>query len=825
MNFRECIDRAERDKKISKEKADRARAIFEEELERLQGTMHDAAAEAEAGARAWGYMNHDLAEKKRQTLLQVKTWQRIDADMKQYRNGRGEEDLGKALTAHLSYDDRAPFSNLEARRKSVLGRLHAGMDEALASFRRNLAGQVQNKATLSNVVRELFGADTGDQAAKEFSQAWSETAEKARQRYNAAGGRIPKRSDWGLPQAHDSVAVGKVAYSEWRDFIRPLLDPAKMVNEESGLPFTGEQLELALRNVYETIRTDGLNKTKPGRGNRMAMLANRRTDHRFLVFKDADSWLQYNGRFGRSDPFSVMMGHLDHMARDISALEILGPNPTATLRYMEDLARKWSVDAGKRDGTESEINLAQNMWSIYTGSTNAPVHGAIARGLASTRALLQAAQLGSAAISSVTDLNTGRMARKMSGLPQARMIPQILKLLNPADLGDQKLAVRLGLIAENWSQQALAQQRYVGEMWTPNTARVISDAVLRVSGLNAWTQAGRWSFGMEFMGFLADHAGKTFDALPKGMQDTMKRYGIGAERWDVIRTTAAYEHEGATFIRPEDVASRGDLLPGIADDHAQRLLEMIQTETEFAVPSATLRGRAQMQANTRPGTLIGEIVRSFGMYKNFSFSLYHTHITRAMLQQGLQNKLGYMSSMVISTTLAGAVSMQLKEIAKGRDPRNMFGEDAAAFWGQALIQGGGLGIFGDFLSSSTNRTGNTLGETIAGPVAALAGDVASATLGNAKKFAKGEETTVGADTVRIIKKYMPGTSLWYARAAFERMVFDNIQKWVDPEALERFRRQESKLRNEARQKYWWRPGHTLPDRAPDIGQAVGGIDD
>ena len=49
-----------------------------------------------------------------------------------------------------------------------------------------------------------------------------------------------------------------------------------------------QKLEIALRDVYETISTDGMNKVTPGGANLSKSLANRRQDHRFLVFKDAE---------------------------------------------------------------------------------------------------------------------------------------------------------------------------------------------------------------------------------------------------------------------------------------------------------------------------------------------------------------------------------------------------------------------------------------------------------------------------------------------------------------------------------------------------------
>lgn len=821
MSMKDCIEQAVAEGRLSREKADETLALYDEIAADLSNTMHADAADIEAARRTYEAAAADTAARRRQKLLQVKTWQRIDKNMQEYRDARGRENYGAAMVAHLDADATARFSNLESRRKTILGRLHGRMDGVLAQFRRNLIGGVRERATLDDLVREAFGVDTGNAAAKDLARAWSDTAEWARMRFNAAGGRIPKRADWGMPQSHDAVAVARAGYEVWRDFIMPRLDPARMMNEQTGLPFTREQLELALRDVHETISSEGMNKVVPGGATGRSSLANRRLDRRFLVFKNPDMWLEYNARFGQHDPFSAMMAHLDGMARDIAALETLGPNPTATLLFMEQSAMKWGGNAGRQDAARRAVKLSRDIYSHFTGGANAPIDGRWGRGFAGLRQVLQAAQLGGAAISSITDLNTGRMARAHAGLPQVKMMGQIVKLLNPADLADQKLAVRLGLIAENWASVAAGQARYVGDMAGPEISRRVSDVVMRISGLSPWTQAGRWAFGMEFMGFLADHAAATFRDLPPALQRTMKKYGLSAEHWDVMRMTDAYEHEGVKFLRPEDIASRTDLAPSFADDLGMKLLEMIQSETEFAVPSGSLRGRAALISDVRPGTLQGELLRSFAMYKSFAVTLFNTHIMRMVTQKGHAARARYAAELVISTTLMGALAIQMKELAKGRDPRPMAGDRASEFWGAALMQGGGLGIFGDFLgAATTNRFGGGLAETLAGPVAGFVNDAARLTIGNAVELAQGKDTKAGAELVNFLRRYTPGAGVWYYAQAAQRMIFDEIQKAIDPDALERFRRQEQKYRREQGQRFWWRPGRALPDRAPNLSNAM-----
>ncbi len=730
--------------------------------------------------------------------------------------------------ALLDRDDLATYSNVEARRKRLLGGFHSRMTDVLATFRADLVGRTRQKALLRNVVREIFGENTGSAAARELAQAWASASEFARLRFNAAGGRIPKRADWGLPQIHDPVAVRGVSFEEWRNFVLPRLDPARMIDEATGRPFTSARIEVALREAYEAIRTDGFSKRTPSSVPAGRMVASRHTDHRFLVFSGPDAWMEYQSRFGATDPFSTMLGHLDQMAREIAMMEVLGPNPHGQMRFLasmleKDAALRDAAEGGERhaDRARRAIKKSSDMFFMITGSVNAPVHGFLARNFAGLRNFLMSTQLGAAALSAITDIGFQRLAAKHAGIPQARVLARAVSLMTPGVTEDQKLAVRLGLIAEGWSSHSLALARYVGEVQSGEISRRLADFTLRVSLLSPWTQAGRWAFGMEFMGHLADMTGRRWDALPEATRNSLRRYGFNPGDWDVIRATELYEHRGAAFLRPDDIAERGDIAPARADHLATRLLEMIQTETEFAVPSTSLRGRATLLSDVRPGTFAGEVLRSAAMYKSFSISLVMTHMARAAQQASLAKKGKYAAELLITTTMLGALALQMKEIAKGRDPRDMFGDDAAKFWGAAMIQGGGLGIFGDFLFSDVNRFDRGLGETIAGPVFGFAQDVRRLSVGNTFQVASADDTNAGREAVNFLRRYTPAGSIWYARLAYERLVLDRLQEMADPRAARSWRATEQRWRRETGQRFWWRPGRGSPSRAPDFESAIG----
>ena len=60
--------------------------------------------------------------------------------------------------------------------------------------------------------------------------------------------------------------------------------------------------------------------------------------------------------------------------------------------------------------------------------------------------------------------------------------------------------------------------------------------------------------------------------------------------------------------------------------------------------------------------------------------------------------------------------------------------------------------------------------------------------------------------------------MWYARLAFERLIFDQLQSMIDPKWNSKKRRKIKKTRKEQGTDFWWRPGSTTPERPPKFFQ-------
>lgn len=843
MTLALCIARLRDEAALSKAQAQEAQDLFDASVDNLRaGGLTRVQAEAQAGGAVVSAIEQRAKLNKRHKLMSMAIQRDIAKQLTTFK-GKGDGlDMARAALALLTHDDRAPYSNVEGVRRAVRNRAHAHMNAVLEKFHRNITGDVQNIALLKEVVQELHGNSSGNATAAELAKAFTETSDWLRLQFNMAGGAIPKRADWGMPQGHDWLAVrtaakiltgtdgdGAANKRAWINYIRPLLDPAKMRDAKTGLPMSSQALELALNEVWETISTEGWNKINPSSQRYgLGKLGSQRLDHRFLVFKDADSWLAYHDTFGMGTAYDVMLGHIDGMARDIAQLKILGPNPQATITWLQQLITKGATmqDSARggtklRDGVRTRMAELDRTFQLLAGKTDTPVHEGWAKFMSSTRSVLASAQLGGAVISSMTDLGFQFLAADFNGLSYGNIIGNYARLLNPSNAQDRTFARAAGLGADGFTQMLGGMQRYLNEVQSHEVARRLATGVMKVTGLEAWTNAGRHAMGLEIMQALARESGKALDKVDPLIARLLERHGIGPDTWDQLRGTALHEHQGVKHLRAEDVASNPALTPKEADRLATRLLEVIASEQEFAVPTVSARGRAFLSGGNRPGTIAGELERSFLQYKGFAVTVMFLHLNRLLaLHKG--SRAGYIAKLTIATTVMGGLAMTLKDIAKGQNPRDA---TQIEFWGAALAQGGGLGILGDFLYASTSeRSGGGVAGALAGPLAGLAQDSLALVFGNAAQGLSGDDMNLGRETVRYLKRYTPGSSIWWARKGLNALVWDNLQRLADPDAQESFDRTAARAEREMNTDYWWGPGELTPDSAPDVTRLAGGVE-
>ena len=138
------------------------------------------------------------------------------------------------------------------------------------------------------------------------------------------------------------------------------------------------------------------------------------------------------------------------------------------------------------------------------------------------------------------------------------------------------------------------------------------------------------------------------------------------------------------------------------------------------------------------------------------------------------------------------------------------GAENPKFWMAALMQGGGGGIWGDFLFNDMTRFGQSPAATLSGPMFGFAGDVLKVTVGNAQKaFDPNQKSSFLLDSFNLGARTVPFANAWWGRAAYRRGFIDSINEIADPNFYKKQKRQEKNL-NDKGSGMLWKPATFNP---------------
>lgn len=817
---------------LTRDQAAQVETLYGEFKSHYARTMGDTAAAAAATKETVAALERQAVKRTRNKLQQVQAQRAVALDLMKYGQGQGglrkldlsdPKTFGEAIMGLFYRRDQAPYMNVEFQQKVLLMRYQAKISGMLAKHSRNILGEVRAKADLDDLVDERFTpGSTGNANARELAEALGEVMEDARRDFNAAGGDIKKLDSWALPQSHDGVAIREAGFDAWFAAIAPRLDRTRIIDRATDAPFTDEAFDAVMRDVYEAIISDGWVGRMPTASFRGSSLSNRGMDHRFLHFKDGQAWREYNAQFGgTASPFDIINGHLFSMARDTALMQRFGPNPAATVRFLEQtMTKQVMVNQGKGQAEVANkyVREMNKAYKYLAGVDRAPVNRKLAMAFGTARNLEVASKLGSAALSMTSDKVTDHMTRKLNGLSNKWGIFEPLRMLNPLDKEHQMWAARNGIVNEEWAGMGATFARLEGGEISHEVSRRLAEGVLRSTGMMALTSANRRAFAHDFLNNLTTYAARDWDALPPNFANTLERYGMGPRDWDTIRATPREEYRGAQWIVPDNMN------PQVRD----RVMRMIYSETDRAVPVPSAEWAADLQANAPSGTLPGELIKSAAQFKSFTIDMWREQVRRSMAMTRW-NGAAYAAQMFIGLTLAGALALQMKEVAKGKQFRPVYDEDdpakAGKFWVDAMFQGGGFGIMGDVVNQSLRGQFGGAAATATGPLFSSFDQLVGKPIGLLYKDATRTEEQKPANwgkwATDTIRKEMPGSNIWYTRAAFERVILDSMQAELDPNWEQSVRDMQRRAEKEGGG-YVWAPGDGVQKSGQlDVNALVG----
>ena len=734
----------------------------------------------------------------------------------------------QALMRKIAYfSDQSGIQSVEKQAQALHSRWMSIVADVFTKTQERW-GMSVNKEMTDDIIRVMFGGKSDNPEIVAMAKEVGFALEEARSAFNRAGGNIGKLDNWGFMTSHDQKKVALTKQQDWVENVLPKLDRNQYVQDD-GLLMSDVEVRKLLNDVYRTIATNGANKILDGRkgitpvGGRSKM-ANRHQEARALHFKDGDSWLEYQAEYGTYNEtgfHEILKNHIHRMSTEIAMMQNFGSNPRLSFEsLLEEASTKLKADPenGINHGEiDKQSKRALSMYNTLDANTRA-VDSTLGNIMGGLRALMVASKLGGTTLTTIGDHASTKKVANMLGLSYTKsVLPEYAKQLSQGNYRDEALRFGLGI-----NEMVGATSRF-GDADVVSSATAagrfnsrmqqLASTTMKISGLNAVTAGMKRAFNLVHMNKIADLTRKT-EWKDLGADDIkiLKGNGIKEKDWNLWRDLTPSKRENGTLVLtqndffdapdeiikkylPEDKQSSATAIEDYRYKAAMKYQTHIFNEESVAIIEAGVRERSIINLGDA-GTIQGELGRTLFQFKGFPMAYMLRIGHRAFAQGDIKSRATFLISLLAYQTLAGALIVQMQNIANGKNPEPVFTTD---FFTKSMLKGGGLSFLGDLMSALSDPTGKSFGDFVAGPLVSQGGKLGMLLTGMGNNFIEGKESTRMMEVANTLKGNLPFQNLWYSKLIIDRMLYSKIQNMIDPDYLPKLQQRMEDKGNS----FWW----------------------
>ena len=546
-------------------------------------------------------------------------------------------------------------------------------------------------------------------------------------------------------------------------------------------------------------------------------IAKRLSQHRVIIYKNSDSALKMNKLYGRGTLKEMIMSDTIQSARAVALLDTLGSNPQGMVdRVKARLSKEYAGQDVKLDKIQDKgfrLVSTKALLAEVTGDINIGMDTGLAVWSSNIRALKTMAALGRVIMSVLPDISLNASNRIYHGRTLTQAWGDALSApFRGMQKGEQRRVSQLLGVGINGQIGDMSRGFGAPDQLDGKMSRTMS-LFFKLNFLSWWTDANQRGITMMLSHDLGANASKSFDNLDESFRRMLTIYDIDARKWEIARQSVETLDDGNAYLMPGGVADvRGSVFNGMSKAQQDKirievqesLFTLLTNEATIGVVEPGAREMAMMRRGYEAGSEMGQALRFMAQFKGFGVSVLSRTMGRQVfgtgaktlreaLMRGNGANLGMVNA-IVGSTILGYVSMQMKEITKGRDPREGFGVDIIF---ASMAQGGGAGIYGDFLFGEYNRLGGGAIGTVAGPVIGSASDL----LGLITKL-HSDDPDIRGNALRLVKGYVPFANLLYLKDAFDYLIWYQLQETINPGYLAR---NERRIKRDNNQEMWLNP--------------------
>lgn len=654
----------------------------------------------------------------------------------------------------------------------------------------------------------------------------SEFSESVRKKLNNLGANIDKLPGWIVRQTHDPMQIRNAAdvlklknnknvaefngsvdrnFNAWKEYIKPKLAERTfdgVDNKDEFLAFVWNSL---VKNNH--VIAEGSSGVFGSRDATTKLAAKR-----VLHFNTSDDWFDYNSKFGSGNLRESFFFGLNNAGRNIGIITTLGTKPKQNFQLIKSSIAKQLTKQNKLkyvDDIGKNERAYNYQFAEIDGSVNTISNFSAAKWSAITRSILSMAKLGGAVVSAMADIHLYAKELSYQGRTYlggvAEAMGNLSKIKNTAK--KRQIAEQLGFMADNLIYD-LAARYSVGDNLSRNFTK-IQRTFFKLNLLNWWTNTLKEGAMLGMSNFVAKQRNISFAKLEPQFKRLISHFGIDEKLWNTIRKLDVEKaDDGKEFfsVKNIDNLSKEQILDLMnlkkatqrqidlyRDTLKAKVSGMFLDRSSYAVIEPDARTRAFMKQGLMAGTGMGEAMRFFFQFKAFPMAILQKAFGREMsfIKEGQYAKgLFGMANLIVGAGIFGYISVTAKDLLKGKSPKDPAKLDT--FYA-SMLQGGGLGIYGDFLFSKT-RSGSEIMATAAGPFATEAFNALQAI----KYGIRGEKDPALRQAYKSVVGNIPFLNLFYAKTAFDYAIGYQIMETLSPGYL---RKMEKKMKEDSGQEF------------------------
>lgn len=618
-----------------------------------------------------------------------------------------------------------------------------------------------------------------------------------------------------IPQRHDRELIRATKMDVW------VQDISKHIDYKETFDIHGTPTRAELDGIVIPYLEDTYKKITENRGifdedynldlemgkDKKSGFERKNTYSRKIIFKDADNLFEYNQKYNGKTVLETVFNNIDSSTRAATMAATFGSNPKNAYATIKKRLADQEIEQRSTvmDKAKSIFRAPDQMFKVLDGTVYRGGDSTGNQVAHALNSLQRAALLGKATLATLTDINFSALALdskfatgfaknfKNVAADWAKNLSREERI-QLAEVVEFSMNMEMGQQFQRFSSDGVNES---GRM-----ARA-ADAVVTLTGLKDQSEIARMtslSMMAKTLGMFKD---LDIDGLNKATRNTITEAGFDANDWNVLRSSIQ-EFQGHNMVSMS-VLNKESLAAAYKAKHPDGGISLVQYERElrkkfsalqqdmltYSSPAFSLSSATILTQGLSKDKSMRNVLDLVSLFK--SFPLTAAEAFMKSVEANNKSGRGYKGFTASQMQFAiygigmGYVVLFMKDIAAGREPRDFNAETIK----ESFIQSGVAGLWGDMILSGYDKQyRNAVVDTLGPNAGSLAdvGSLISSTLATAGNFVIGEEREAEKDMkasmkklIKFTKRHTPFGNALGVEKAYNYLLMDGLQRWVDPQ--------------------------------------------